>query len=158
VRRGAPVVVLRTFSKAYGLAGLRVGYGVAAREVVESIDTVREPFNSNSLGQVAALAALEDDEHIRRGVELNRAQKAILEAELRRRGLAVLPSLGNFLCLDTRREAGEVFRRLLRQGMIVRPLRAYGLTTSLRVSIGTPEENSLFLLALDSVLGEIPIG
>ena len=158
VRRGAPVVVLRTFSKAYGLAGLRVGYGVAAREVVEAIDTVREPFNSNSLGQVAALAALEDSEHVRRGVELNREQKALVEGELRRRGLGVLPSLGNFLCLDTGRDAAEVFRRLLRQGMIVRPLRPYGLATSLRVSIGTAEENGLFLRALDAVLGEIPIG
>ena len=158
VRSGAPVVVLRTFSKAYGLAGLRVGYGVAAREVIEAVDTVREPFNSNSLGQVAALAALEDVEHVRRGVELNREQKTRLEAELRRRGLGVLPSLANFLCLDTRRDAGEVFRRLLRKGVIVRPLRSYGLTTSLRVSIGTPEENGLFLRALDSVLAETPIG
>jgi histidinol-phosphate aminotransferase len=91
-------------------------------------------------------------------VELNREQKTRLEAELRRRGLGVLPSLANFLCLDTRRDAGEVFRRLLRKGVIVRPLRAYGLTTSLRVSIGTPEENGLFLRALDSVLAETPIG
>ena len=156
VRRGAPVVALRTFSKVYGLAGLRVGYAVAAPEVVEAIDTVREPFNSNAVGQAAALAALGDGEHVRRSVELNRVEKARLEEALRGRGLAVLPSLGNFLCVDTSGDGAEVFRRLLTRGVIVRPLRPYGMPSWLRVSVGTAEENALFLDALDQARGPRP--
>jgi histidinol-phosphate aminotransferase len=152
VRAGAPVIVLRTFSKVYGLAGLRVGYGIAAPEVIESLDSVREPFNSNSLGQAAALAALEDHAHVQRAVVSNRAQKARLAAELRRRGLEALPSLANFLCVDLGREAAPVFRGLLDRGVIVRPLTAYALPNALRVSVGTAEENDLFLAALDASL------
>jgi histidinol-phosphate aminotransferase len=156
VAAGAPVVVLRTFSKVYGLAGLRVGYGVAAPEVVEAIDTVREPFNSNAVGQAAALAALDDREHVARALALNRSEKPRLEGALRRRGLATLPSLGNFLCVDTRRDGDLVFRRLLERGVIVRPLRAYRMPESLRVSVGTAEENDRFLAELDAVLPETP--
>jgi histidinol-phosphate aminotransferase len=154
VAAGAPVVVLRTFSKVYGLAGLRIGYGVAAPEVVEAIDTVREPFNSNAVGQAAALAALDDRDHVARALALNRSEKPRLEAELQRRGLATLPSLGNFVCVDTRRDGDLVFRRLLERGVIVRPLRAYRMPESLRVSVGTAEENDRFLAALDAVLRE----
>jgi histidinol-phosphate aminotransferase len=156
VLAGAPVIVLRTFSKVYGLAGARVGYGVAAPEVVEAVDTVREPFNSNSFGQAAALAALEDRDHVGRALALNRTEKTRVDAELRRRGLTTLPSLGNFLCVDTGRDAGLVFRRLLERGVIVRSLRPYGMARSLRVSIGTAEENGVFLDALDAVLAELP--
>jgi histidinol-phosphate aminotransferase len=153
---GAPVVVLRTFSKVYGLAGLRIGYGVAAPEVVEAIDTIREPFNSNAVGQAAALAALDDRDHVTRALALNRSERPRLEAELRRRGLETLPSLGNFLCVETRRDGELVFRRLLERGVIVRPLRAYRMPQSLRVSVGTTEENDLLLAALDVVLSETP--
>jgi histidinol-phosphate aminotransferase len=152
VRLGAPVIVLRTFSKIYGLAGLRIGYGIAAPQVIESLDMVREPFNSNSLAQVAALAALQDREHVERALALNRSEKARLLAELRRRGLEPQPSLANFLCVDLRREAAPVFRRLLDRGVIVRPLRAYHLPDALRVSVGTGEENDIFLTALDAAL------
>jgi histidinol-phosphate aminotransferase len=154
VRAGAPLIALRTFSKVYGLAGMRVGYGVAAPEIVEAIDTIREPFNSNSLGQAAALAALGDREHVDRGVALNREEKPRLESELSRRGLATLPSLANFLSVDLRRDGALVFRRLLEKGIIVRPLQAYGMPNWLRVSVGTAEENALFLSALDAVLAE----
>jgi histidinol-phosphate aminotransferase len=156
VRAGAPVVVVRTFSKAHGLAGLRVGYGIGASDLVEAVDTVREPFNSNSLGQVGALAALSDDDHVRRAVDLNRAERPRVEGELRRRGLTPLPSLANFVCVDTRRDGSEIFRRLLRRGVIVRPLRAYGMPAWLRISIGTAEDNDYFLQALDAVLEELP--
>ncbi len=156
VKRGAPVVVLRTFSKVYGLAGLRVGYAIGAREVVEALDTIREPFNSNSLGQVGARAALGDREHLRRTVELTRGGREVLASALRARGLLVPPSLGNFLFVDVKRPGAEVFRRLLAQGVIVRPLGGYKFLTAFRVSIGRPEENARFLSALDQVLAEVP--
>lgn len=156
VRAGAPVIVLRTFSKVYGLAGLRVGYGVAAPEVIDALDTIREPFNCGSLGQVAALAALGDREHVRATVELNRVQKARLDAGLRELGLDVLPSLGNFLCVDTRRDGAAMFRRLLEQGVIVRPLRAYDLPTSLRISVGTGPEVDRLLAAMAQALRDTP--
>jgi histidinol-phosphate aminotransferase len=156
VRRGAPVVVLRTFSKAHGLAGLRVGYGVAAPAVVDAIDTVREPFNSNAVGQAAALGALGDAEHVRRTVELCRRERERVRAALTARGLEVPPSLGNFLFVDTARPGGEVFRRLLEQGVIVRPMAAYGFPRCLRISLGTAEEDDRLLAALDRALAEIP--
>ncbi|MFI5183768.1 MAG: aminotransferase class I/II-fold pyridoxal phosphate-dependent enzyme, partial [Vicinamibacteria bacterium] len=121
-------------------------------EIVESLDSVREPFNSNSLGQVAALAALEDQAHVQRAVILNGSEKTRLAAELLRRGLEVLPSLANFLCVDLGRDAAPVFGRLLDRGVIVRPLRAYALPNALRVSVGTADENATFLAALDAAL------
>jgi histidinol-phosphate aminotransferase len=156
VRRGAPAVVLRTFSKVHGLAGLRVGYAIGAPEIIEAIDTIREPFNCNSLGQLAALAALEDNAHLRRTVELTCREREALASALRERHLLVLPSLGNFLFVDLKRSGAEVFRRLLAKGVIVRPLGAYKFPTALRVSIGLPEENARFLSALDQVLAEVP--
>ena len=156
VASGAPVAVLRTFSKAYGLAGLRVGYAVAAPETIAALDTVREPFNTGSLGQLAAHAALDDHEHVGESLALNRTQKARLEAELRGRGLGVLPSLGNFLCVEMYRDGGLVFRRLIEHGVIVRPLQAYDLPSHLRISVGAPAEIDRLLAALDSVLLEIP--
>jgi histidinol-phosphate aminotransferase len=151
VRRGAPVVVTRTFSKIYGLGGLRVGYGVAAPEVIEALLVVREAFCANAIGQAAATAALGDADHVRRSLELNRAEKARVAAALGERGFDVLPSLGNFLTFDTGQEGRAVFRRLLARGVIVRPLDPYGMRRWLRVSIGTPEENSAFLEALEAV-------
>jgi histidinol-phosphate aminotransferase len=152
VREGRPVAVLRTFSKVYGLAGLRVGYGVAAPEVVEAVDIVREPFNSNVPGQAAALAALEDEDHVRRTVDLAHAERERLARALRERGHRVLPSLANFLFVDVGRDAAAVYRDLVAQGVVVRPLRAYGFDTALRISIGSPEENGRLLTALDAVL------
>jgi histidinol-phosphate aminotransferase len=154
VRQGRPVVVLRTFSKAYGLAGLRVGWAAGALEVVEAVDRVREPFNANSLGQVGALAALDDEEHVRRTVELARAERTRMTAELSRRGLAVFPSQTNFLFVDTDRPGLDLFRGLLRRGVIVRPLDGYGFSTCLRISLGLPAEGARLLEALDAVLAQ----
>ena len=156
VREGRPVAVLRTFSKVHGLAGLRVGYAIAAPEVVEAVDIVREPFNSNLPGQAAALAALEDRAHVRRTVELTRSERERMARALRERGLDVLPSLANFLFVDLARDAASVYRGLVARGVIVRPLLAYGFETALRVSIGTPEENARLLSALDAVLAPAP--
>jgi histidinol-phosphate aminotransferase len=152
VRRGAPVVVTRTFSKVYGLGGLRAGYAVAAPEVLEAVLVIREAFGTNSVAQAAARAALGDVEHVRRSVEMNRVEKARLAGALRDRGFVVLPSLGNFVTFDTRTEGRDVFRRLLARAVIVRPLDPYDMKSWLRVSVGTPPENAAFLAALDAVL------
>jgi histidinol-phosphate aminotransferase len=151
VRRGAPVVVTRTFSKVYGLGGLRVGYGVAAPEVVEALLVVREPFCTSSVAQAAATAALADADHVWRSRELNNTEKARVADTLVARGYTVLPSLGNFLTFDTGEDGRELFHRLLARGVIVRPLDPYGMPRWLRVSIGIPEENAAFLEALEAV-------
>ncbi len=151
VLEGAPLIVTRTFSKVYGLGGLRAGYAVAAPEVLDAVLTIREAFGTNSVAQAAAAAALSDREHVRRTVALNRAEKARVRGELERRGFTVLPSLANFVTYDTRAGGREVFRQLLARGVIVRPLDPYDMRSFLRVSIGTPEENTAFLEALDAV-------
>jgi histidinol-phosphate aminotransferase len=152
VRRGAPVIVTRTFSKVYGLGGLRVGYAVAAPEVLEALLVIREAFGTNAVAQAAATAALGDAEHVRRSVQMNRAERARVEGALHARGFEVLPSLANFVTFDTSVEGRDVFRRLLARGVIVRPLDPYAMKSWLRVSIGTPPENTAFLTALDAVL------
>jgi histidinol-phosphate aminotransferase len=129
-----------------------VGYALCAPEVAEALDTVREPFNTNLVGQAAALAALEDQGHLVRSLEHNRLERARLERAFASRGLPVLPSLANFLCVDVGQDGHEVFRRLLGKGVIVRPLRPYALETWLRVSVGTAEENDSLLEALDATL------
>jgi len=151
VRRGAPVVVTRTFSKVYGLGGLRIGYAIAAPEVLEALYVIREAFGTNSVAQAAAAHALADVDHVRRSVRMNREERARVAGELSRRGFAVLPSIANFVTFDTREEGREVFRRMLSRGVIVRPLNPYDMRSWLRVSIGTPEENSAFLGAVDAV-------
>jgi histidinol-phosphate aminotransferase len=151
VRRGLPVVVTRTFSKAYGLGGLRVGYGVAAPEVIEALLVVREAFCTNAVAQAAATVSLEDTEHVRRSLELNRREKARLVDALVARGHEVLPSLTNFVTFDSGEDGRALFGRLLTRGVIVRPLDPYGMRRWLRVSVGTAEENTAFLEALEAV-------
>jgi len=146
------LVVMRTFSKAQGLAGLRIGYGLAAMEVAAALQTVRQPFQANSLAQAAALAALDDEEHIRRTVEMVAAGRSFLEAAFRDRKLEFVPSSANFILVKVG-EGRKVFERLLRQGVIVRPMEGYKLPAWIRVTIGTPEQNKVFLKALDCVLG-----
>jgi histidinol-phosphate aminotransferase len=152
VRRGAPLLVTRTFSKVYGLGGLRAGYAVAAPEVLDAVLVIREAFGTNSVAQAAATAALSDTAHVRRSVELNRAEKSRVAGALAERGFEVLPSLTNFVTFDTRREGRTVFRQLLARGVIVRPLEPYGMASWLRVSVGTPPENDAFLAALAAVI------
>jgi histidinol-phosphate aminotransferase len=147
-----PVVSLRTFSKLYGLAGLRVGYGVAAPAVIDAIGRVRQPFNVNALALVGALAALDDDEHVRRTLAVNRTGMAHLTAAFDRLGLEHVPSAANFILVRVG-QAGRVYEALLRRGVIVRPMDVYGFPDHLRVTIGVPEENARFLAALEAVLG-----
>jgi histidinol-phosphate aminotransferase len=147
------LVVTRTFSKIYGLAGLRVGYGVASPELAAVIGRVRHPFNVSVPGLAAALAALDDQAFVLRSAELNRSGLIQLGAGLARLGLRCLPSVGNFLCFDLGREAAPVFQALQREGVILRPIANYGMPEHLRVSVGLAEQNARFLAALERVLG-----
>ncbi|HET6724525.1 MAG TPA: histidinol-phosphate transaminase [Gammaproteobacteria bacterium] len=146
------LVVLHTFSKAYGLAGLRVGYALSSPELANLMNRVRPPFNVNSLAQAAAVAALADTAHLARAVQMNREGRAELEHALGNMGLACLPSVGNFVTVDVRRDGREIFELLLREGVIVRPIGGYDLPTHLRVTVGLPEENRRFIGAIKKVL------
>ncbi len=145
------LVVSRTFSKAYGLAGLRVGYGFSHPQVVDLMNRVRQPFNVSDIAQAAATAALFDDEFVEQSTLLNKHGMKTLTEGFLRLGLSWIPSRGNFVCVKVGKGA-EVFQRLLKQGVIVRPIAAYGMPEYLRVSIGTESENARFLSALATVL------
>ena len=148
-----PVVTLRTFSKLYGLAGLRIGYAVAPGPVIEAMQRIRQPFNVNALALVGALAALEDDEHVRRTLAVNREGMRVLTEAFRRLELPFVPSAANFILVRVGRGLA-IYEALLRRGVIVRPMDGYGLPEYLRVTIGLPEENARFIEALETVLRE----
>ena len=152
LREHPNLVVLRTFSKAYGLAGARVGYSVSHPEVAEVLNRLRPAFNVNSLAQAGALAALTDQAHMRGAVSRTMRELARVEAELRRLGLWSAPSAANFVLLRLDAPAAPVFERLLRRGLIVRPLAGYGLKNCLRISIGLPKDNDRLLATLPQVL------
>jgi histidinol-phosphate aminotransferase len=146
------LVVVRTFSKAYGLAGLRVGYALSHPKVADVLNRVRQPFNVNSLALSAAEAALDDSEFLSASRAVNRQGAVQLQAACERLGLTVLPSAANFLCIDLARPSAPIFERLLQRGVIVRPIAGYGLPNALRVTIGTSAENQHFITALTEVL------
>lgn len=146
------LLVSRTFSKAYGLASLRVGYGLSSSVVADVLNRVRQPFNVNSLALAAACAALGDAEYVAESRRLNEAGMQQLEQGLRSLGLSWIPSKANFLAVDLGREGASVYQGLLREGVIVRPIGGYGMPNHLRVSIGLPSENARFLEALAKVL------
>ncbi|HEU4685157.1 MAG TPA: histidinol-phosphate transaminase [Nitrospira sp.] len=148
VRQGRPVIVLRTFSKIYGLAGLRIGYGVTTPEVTNLLNRVRPPFNANSIAQRAALAAIEDDEHVARSRAVNQAGMEQMHAGLKRLGFEPIPSEANFVYVDIGRDGRSVFEALLRHGIIIRHIEG----RMVRVTIGREEENEAFLLALSKIL------
>ncbi len=150
------LVVLRTFSKAYGLAGLRIGFGVAAPAVVGAVNKVRQPFNVNLLAQVAALAALADQEHVRRVVSLCRRERRRMEREFADRGLEYVPTQANFILVRVGARAREVYESLLARGVIVRPVGGYGYPDWLRVTVGLPEENDRFLRELAALTALMP--
>lgn len=152
IRQGKPWITLRTFSKIYGLAGLRVGYGLAARPVAQAIMRVKEPFNVNQAAQVAALAALDDEEHVRRSRELVWGERARLVQAMEQRGLRCDPSEANFVLVRLGRPDGPVCDALLRQGVIVRPGTPLGVPGAIRVTVGLPRENDLFVETLDRAL------
>jgi histidinol-phosphate aminotransferase len=147
-----PVVSLRTFSKLYGLAGLRVGYAVAPVGIIDALGRVRQPFNVNALALVAADAALDDHEHVERTLAVNREGMAYLTAEFDRLGLPWVPSNANFVLVRVGKGA-RVYDELLRLGVIVRPMDGYGFPDHLRVTVGLPDENARCIRALETVLG-----
>jgi len=148
VKQSRNVIVLRTFSKIYGLAGLRIGYGITTPEITNLLNRVRPPFNANSLAQRAALAALGDDEHVARSRSVNGTGMGQMTAGLKALGFEPVPSEANFLFFDVGREGSAIFEALLREGVIVRHIEG----PMLRVTIGLEEENCAFLEALKRVL------
>ena len=147
------LLVMRTFSKIYGLAGARVGYALGDPRLVEVLNRVRLSFNPNSIGQAGATAALDDAEHLRKTLELNRAELPKLDAGLKALGLKTIPSVCNFVTVDMGRAGRPVFQALLKEGVIVRPLDGYGMPNHLRISIGLVEQNQRLLAALKKILG-----
>ncbi len=152
LKKYSNLIITRTFSKAYGLAGLRVGYALSHPEVADLINRIRQPFNVNSLALAAATVALKDDDYIVKTKQLNDAGMAQLIAGLKALGLESIPSKGNFITVDVQKNGDEVFSDLLKQGVIVRPVTNYGLAKHIRVSIGLESENLRFLDALKEVL------
>src|SRR6266516_1266377 len=156
VKEGRKVVVLRTFSKAASLAGLRVGYAVAEADAVALMNRIRQPFNVNSLAQAAALAALDDDSHALECVRMIEAGRHFLYDEFTALGIRYVPSRANFILVDVGRSASDIYQRLLKEGVIVRPMTPFGMESALRVTVGTPEENRRLVKALKTVLGKAP--
>ena len=154
VKQGRKVVVLRTFSKAASLAGLRVGYGVADADAIALMNRIRQPFNVNSLAQVAALAALEDESHTLECVRMIKAGRHYLYDEFNALGVKYVPSRANFILVDVGRSASDIYQRLLKEGVIVRPMTPFGMESALRVTVGTPQENRRLVKALRTVLGK----
>lgn len=148
------LIVARTFSKAYGLAGLRVGYAVSNPEVADILNRVRQPFNLNSLALAAAQAALADDAHLTRSLQVNQQGMLQLTAAFAEMGLEFIPSAGNFVSVNVQRDAAPVYEALLYEGVIVRPVASYGMPQHLRITIGLPEENERFIAALKKVLNK----
>ena len=141
LKQGRKVVILRTFSKASSLAGLRVGYAVADPDCVALLNRIRQPFNVNSIAQVAALAALQDDSHILECLRMIEAGRHFLYEEFGAMGIKYTPSRANFILVDTGRSATDVFNWLLKEGVIVRPMTSFGMESYLRVTVGTPAQN-----------------
>ena len=139
------LIISRSFSKAYGLAGFRVGYSVSSREIADYLNRVRQPFNANSLALVAAEAALLDKDHMMRSLKMNSEQKMFLYKGLEDLGYQYIPSAGNFICFDCKQDAEKKYNELLQEGVIVRSMGVYKMPNHLRVTIGLPEENSIFL-------------
>ncbi len=154
VKEGRNVIILRTLSKIYGLAGLRLGYAIAKEELIWSLNQVRQVFNTSRLAQIGAVAALRDEEHVRKTLELNRKGQEYLYSELSKLGLFYIPSQANFVLVDLKVDATTIFDKLMREGIIVRPMGGYELPTCIRVTVGTSDQNRKFIDALKKVMKE----
>ena len=148
VRSERNVIVLRTFSKAHGLAGLRIGYGIGPAELMAYFAQVQDVFAVSGIAQAAALAALDDEAHIHQAVQENAIQAECLEREVAALGYHVIPTWANFLTFDVKQDAQDFARKLRQQGVLVRPLTSWGAPTSIRVTLGTVEQNQFFIRAL----------
>ncbi|MBR9869673.1 MAG: histidinol-phosphate transaminase [Gammaproteobacteria bacterium] len=146
------LIVCRTFSKAWGLAAMRVGYSISSPEIADVLNRVRQPFNVNSVALAAAAAVLEDDAYLNRSREVNEAGLRQLAEGFDRIGLSFIPSVGNFIAVDVGEQSAAVYQALLARGVIVRPVAGYGMPNHLRVSVGLPDENERFLSALSEAL------
>ena len=146
------LLITCTFSKIHALAGLRIGYGLSGPQIADVLNRVRQPFNTNLLAQAAALAALEDEDYVKRSAELNREGMHYIQQQLDAASLRYLPSRGNFITIHFEREAMPLYEALLQRGVIVRPVANYGLPEYLRVSIGTQEQNVRFIDTLNEIL------
>lgn len=144
------LIVMRTFSKAYGLAAMRVGYGIATRAMVDFLNRVRAPFNVNTLGQIAAIAALDDREHVESYLRINREERARLTAAFSKLGLTVAPSQANFVLINVERPGKEVYDAMLRKGLIVRPMPP-PIDRWLRITVGMPNENDRLIAAAEEI-------
>lgn len=147
-----PVMSLRTFSKAYGLAGLRIGYGIAVPEIISLLERVRQPFNTNSLSQAAATAALDDTGFLERTLSVTREGLSYLYGQFEEMGLSYVASQTNFVLVDVNQPANDVYQAMLREGVIVRSMASYGLKTHERITVGTMAENERLVRALRKVL------
>lgn len=152
VRAGRNVIALRTFSKIYAMAGLRIGYGVAPKPIIDVLERVRAPFNVNSVAQIGAIASLDDPGQVVRSREQNRRSKEYFYRELDRMGIPYTPTQANFLWIDVQRDCREVFRELLKRGVIVRTGDIFGSPTHIRVTTGADEHNERFIRTLEEVL------
>ena len=146
------LVVSRSLSKAYGLAGLRIGYAVSSPEIADLFNRVRQPFNVNSLALASAIAVMNDDAFVQKVAENNRQELQRYEAFCQQYGLDYIPSKGNFITIDFKQPAASIYEALLREGVIVRPIAGYGMPNHLRISVGLPEENERLFKALVKVL------
>ncbi len=152
VNAGANVIILRTFSKIYGLAGLRVGYAIARPEIIECLNQVREPFNVNSVAQAGAIASLEDPDQVERSRRVNSEGKKYLYREFEAMGLPYVPTQANFILFDSKKPCKSLFPEMLKRGVILRTGDIFGLPTWFRVTIGTQQENERFIRTLKEVL------
>ena len=152
--QGPAIITLRTFSKLYGLAGLRIGYGIGPKELISMMQRVRQPFNVNAPAQWGALAALDDVDHVRRSLHVNREGLKFLQNEFARLGLEFVPSQANFVLVRVGR-GQEVFQQLLKLGVIVRPMGGYRFPEHVRVTVGTMEENGKLIAALEKVIKDV---
>ena len=152
IRDGRNVIALRTFSKIYGLAGLRIGYGISSPDIIGVLNKVRQPFNVSIPAQAAARASLKDKEHVARSIKVNREGKKYLYSELQRIGLDFVPSEANFMLVHLDRSGAEVMSQLLKEGVIVRPMTGYEFPNSIRITVGTADQNKRLISSLGKVL------
>jgi histidinol-phosphate aminotransferase len=147
-----PVVGLRTFSKAYGIAGLRVGYGIMRPEIVDYLHRVRQPFNVNELAQIGALACVEDDDHYQKTMSMTKEGIAWLCTEIEKLGCRTFPTQTNFFLVDIGSDCKVLYEKMLRKGVIIRPMSAYGYSHYIRITVGTSQENQRLVNALAECL------
>ncbi len=151
-KEGKNILILHTFSKIYGLAGARLGYGLADEEIISSLMKLRISFNVNRISQVAGIAALDDFEHVKKGRVVNDAGKEFLYDAYKKLGLFYLPTYGNFIFVDFKKDSNVIFESLQREGIITRTLKQYGFPNALRITIGTEEQNKRLMKALKKIL------